>query len=246
MISRYDRGVLLKEFLPSVVMAVLSLLFILYGIVPGIKYIQEMFTTIRTVNTENTALKKKINVLVQFDPDTLSQYMTTLLSAVPADKAIASILTTIETVAIKNNVSVLDLTVVNPGSISTDAASMKVSNPKLGSNTIQITTSVDGSSDAVQAFITEIRKVRRLMRIATLTQTFTVSTASPSAKTNLMVEAFYAPLPQTLGSVETEVKPFSANEEQLISTIGNYPMEYEIFSSTGQIESGNKIDPFSF
>jgi len=238
----------MKEFLPSILMAVISIILVIYALIPGIKYIQKTWTEIETLTKENGVLKKKINTLSQFDEETLSAYMTTLLSAVPSDKSIASILMTIDSVAMKNNVALADLKVMNPGSISSDSASMKISNTKLGSNTIRIATSIKGTPENVFSFVSNIRKVRRLIRIATLSQTFQSSEASPSATTSLELEAFFAPLPKTLGKIESEIQPLSANEEQMITTMSEYPLEFESMGQggQGQVESGNKIDPFSF
>jgi hypothetical protein len=248
MITRYQRNNLIKEFLPSTVMILLMGLLIFYALIPGIQHIQEVFVSIDTVSKENVLLKKKVSALTQFDEGTISQYVNTLLSAVPADKSIASVLSTIDSVAAKNNVTIAELAVINPGSISTDSASVKISNSKLGSNTIKISTTISGSQQDTFSFLAMIRKVRRLMRIASLAQSFSSTTATQSARTKVELEAFYAPLPSTLGKIETEVKPLSANEEQMIKTMSEYPLEFVQAASTvqGQVESGNKIDPFSF
>lgn len=248
MISRYQRNSLIKEFLPSILMALFSVGLVVYALIPGIRSIQEIIISTDNVNKENRLLKKKVNTFAQFDEETLTQHVSTLLSAVPSDKSISSILTTIENVASSNRVMVSDLTVVNPGSISSDSASTKINNTKLGSNTIKISTSITGLKDDIFSFITNIRKVRRLIRIATMTQTFTSVDASSSAKLKLELEAFYAPLPITLGKIESEISPLSANEEQIITKISEYPLQFDNTQpiQQGQIETGNKIDPFSF
>jgi hypothetical protein len=248
MVSRYQRIVLIKEFLPSVLMAIVSLVLLFYAIIPGISHIQDLLRSSDTVNKENTVLKKKINILSSFDEETLGGYMSTLLSAVPADKSIASILTTIDSVAAKNNIMVTDLSILNPGSISSESASPKTSNTKLGSNTIRISAGIKGSETDIFSFISMIRKVRRLIRVATVSESYVGSESSPSASVKLDLEAFYAPLPKTLGKIEAEVLPLSANEELSVTKISEYPLEYNMVSSESQIqvESGNKIDPFSF
>jgi hypothetical protein len=248
MITRYQRNAIIKEFLPPAGMVLISFLLIFYALIPGVQHVRDIFISIDTTNKENAVLKKKVSTLTQFDEGTISQYVNTLLSAVPADKSIASILTTIDSVASQNNVTVMDLSIINPGSISSDAASMKISNSKLGSNTIKISTTINGSPQNTYSFLSMIRKVRRLMRISSVTQTFAVSTATQSARTKVELEAFYAPLPVTLGKIDAEVKPLSANEEQLMTTLSEYPLEFvnASQSETSQVESGNKIDPFSF
>jgi Tfp pilus assembly protein PilO len=245
MITRYQRTIVLKELLIPIVMGIISVSLFVYGIVPGIQNIQEMVVSMEQMRKESDAIRKKISVLNQMDESEIQNNVDILLSAVPADKQVATIFSTIETVAGEAGVLITDLTITNPGSISSDSGTIAKINPKIGSNSIAVSTGISGSYEHIQSFIQTIRHVRRLLRVSKINETFTGDSASPSGKMKVELEAFYAPLPKSIGKVTDELKPLSTNEEELLVKLNEYPLIVQNAIDTTTVITGSKTDPFS-
>jgi len=247
MITRYQRTVLIKELLIPTIMAVIAVVLIMYAVIPNIQRMQDIIVSIQATQNENDGIRKKIAALSALDEDTLRSHMQILLSAVPSDKSVATILSAIDNVSSEQSISVTDLAVSGLGSISTDSAgtAQKIDS-KLGSNTLPVSISVSGTFDQIIAFVGKIHSVRRLLRISGLNLSLFGGEASPTAKVKMSLEAFYAPLPKTLGKAADDLKPLSAGEEELLTKLSSFPLEgISTQLTSGTVVSGTKIDPFS-
>lgn len=215
----------------------------LFGIIPGVKSSLSMFEEMQTLGKEVEQLKRKNEILESFDLEILRQELSVALSAVPGDKSLPTLFTTIEGLTQQTNTTLTAMNLSSPGSISTVSAKIVSAEERLiGSGLLPISITIDGQLDNLKNFLTTSTTVRRLLRIRKVDILFLNET---TARASLSVDAFYLPLPQLIGKASDAISPMTPNEEELIARLGNFPLLVPpIIGSNTTLPQEPKSDPF--
>lgn len=227
--------------LPTLIYAA-SALVIYYGIIPGIKAVQRYYDESNRLAKDVVAIKKHVNVLQALDDDVLQRQVDILVAAVPTDKSLGTVLSTIDTAASQVGATLIGLIIKAPGSIATGSAlpAAKV-DPKLSQNTILSEINVNGTPEQINQFLDTLVKIRRLVRVSQANISYGEENV---VKTTLTVEGFYSILPEVLSKPTDEIVLLTAKQEDLIARLEAYPVIGQDFGPI-QLVPGDKTDPFS-
>ncbi len=233
-----------QEFTLLIVVGALSLAALGFGIVPLAKRTVALSRQLSSLTGDISLLRSKQAVLQAADEAVLRNNLLTLASAVPPDKSLSTVMTTLDYVSTNARVDVIDVTLSRPGSIATDSAKkLSADEAKIGSNLLPLSVTVRGPFDKVRSFLTTISIVRRLFRVRSLD----VSVNGTFAEARMELDGFYAPYPVSIGSVIQPISPLTDRETQIIAVIDQMPFasrEQEVVEATASV-SIRKSDPFS-
>lgn len=210
-----------KGMVASVGILLLSVVGVVYGILPASERMVELVERRRNLLQEVQVLNSKLAVLESADESTLRNSLLTLLSAIPADKSIPSIFTSVEQTALVSGVSIDTMTIGNPGSLATESA-QKQSNEekKLGSGIIAFAVSVNGTPGQIRDFLDQTVRVRRFLRVRYADLSFFSGT---NASLRAGLDTFWTPFPVSLGETASPVQQLTQSEEILMKTISALP-----------------------
>lgn len=195
----------------------------IFALVPALGTVQNIISELRTIADEADSLQKKLNTLNTLDEDTLRNQLTQVLSAVPAERSFPTIFETVEGVAAQTGVSVINMSLAGGATLATPStAQVSAADKKLGTRTIPFSVSINGSLAAVQEFIARIPKVRRLFRIRVFSISFPKD-ARPLT-VSIDMDAFYEPLPTTLGTAKVVLPTLTAADEEVVSKLTELPL----------------------
>lgn len=193
---------------------------ILVGVVPLVQKTIAMNTQLNSVSAEVDVLKNKVSVLESIDEVSMRNNVQILLSAVPSDKSLSTLLGTLDGLSAKTGVSVGSFTLAKLGSLATDSAQRVSANEQaVGGNILPFTINISGTFDQLRGFLAASVSVRRLLRIRTVDVAF-ATTASGSARTasaTLGMDTFYAPLLTTIGSVSQPLTPPTSTDDEIVA-----------------------------
>jgi Tfp pilus assembly protein PilO len=233
----------------SIGILIVSGLGFVLGVVPLLQNTITMNNEFNTLSAEVDVLKNKVSVLETIDEDTMKSNLQTLLSAVPSDKSLSTLLGTVDGLTAQTGVSVDNFSLSRLGSLATDSAQrLNADEQAVGSNILPFKISIAGSFDQVRAFFAAAVSVRRLVRIRTFDASFlktgTVSANMVSA--NVTMDAFYSPLASTIGSVRQPVTALSDTDNELIAKVAAMQLLVQPSSTLPPPSAGAaKSDPFS-
>lgn len=221
---------------------IFSLAGILLGVIPLAQKTLTLLESDQALSAEVKFLGSKAVILDTLDENTLRNIVLVLASAVPPDKSLPTVFTTINTVSGLSDVAITDLTLSNPGSIATASAKKLTSDEaKIGTNILRFSVSGVGSFSQVQTFLRSVVSVRRMFRM----QTMNLSISGDEVTFRLDFDAFYVPYPTTVGSTES-IAPFTDAQQKTISSVGALPLDSQTQESTisASVPSG-KSNPFA-
>ncbi len=236
-----------RKLIIGIIILIVSVCGIFFGVVPlGLQSI-ELQNSIVELTNQITILEEKTTILQSVDEDTLRGQLLTLTSVVPADKSLFSLFQTVDAVTSQIGVSVVDFSLVKPGSLATEsAARMTAEENAVGVNLLPFSLTINGAYDQMGAFFATAVNVRRLLRI----RSFDLSLDSSdivSARINM--DAAYAPLPVRVGAVTDAISPLGEKEEQVIIKAAAIPLMVRQPLTTGtpsvSSDTSGKSDPFS-
>lgn len=237
---------LLQQYRLFIIMGVSILLSaggFLFGVVPFARNVIAMQQSLRQMSQDIAALRQKTSVLSGLDETTLRNNLATLSSAVPADKSLETILSTIDGVSRETGVLLKDFQIVNVGSLSTESAKKRTKyEADIGSSVLDVLVTVDGSYPQVQEFLASVGSVRRLFHIVT----FNLSRSATTVGARITLRAFYTPYPSSVGSVLAPIADLSDEQQKVISQVSNMRLmsTATIVGEPGQEPVGVKSDPF--
>ena len=210
-----------KGMAVSAGMILISVIGVIYGIMPATQRILELADQRKNLAEEVQTLKTKRAVLESVDEGAIRNSLLILLSAVPSDKSIPSIFSTIEQTALVSGALIDTVAIANPGSLATESA-QKQSNEekKLGSGIIAFTVSVNGTPKQIRDFLDQVVRVRRSLRIRYADVSFFSGTKA-TLRTGL--DAFWTPLPASLGGTTSPVQQLTQSEESMMKTLSAMP-----------------------
>lgn len=215
---------------------------ILLGIVPLTQKTITLWQTVRTLSSDAELLRKKSEILLVLNEDELRQSVLTLASAVPPDKSLPSILTTIDTVSGQANIAISDVALTKPGSLATESAKKLTKDETIiGSNLLPFSVNGRGTFDEVKSFLSSVVVVRRLFRLRSMTLTM----GSSITDAHVELDAFYLPYPTTVGSVSS-ISNLTDAEQKTITSVSSLPLaSVTVVSTVSASFPTGKDDPFA-
>lgn len=238
-----------KNIVVSAVIFIIIIVGIMVGYFPAIQAIISMRTNAAEISKQLDVLRAKSQLLDSIDENTYKQYLQELALAVPTDKSLTSLFSTIDGLSEKTGVTFSDFTLSKPGSIATESAK-KQSNEekKVGSSFLPFTLTVTGTYEQIRKFVEASISVRRFFRIRSFSIVFT---SAEVISVQMGMDAYYAPLPTNLGSSQQAIEPLNAQDEAVINKIASLQvLSQQSPTEDGQQQSGTipttvREDPFS-
>ncbi len=236
----------------SAVVLIVSILGIVFGVVPTVQKTIAMNTQVRNISADVDVLKNKVSVLESIDEGSLRNSVQTLLSAVPSDKSVPTLLATLDGLSAQTGVAAGNFTLAKFGSLATESAKRVTADEEtVGGSILPFSINISGTLEQLRGYLASSVSVRRIIRVRTLGVSFgsAASEASGSADTvsaTLGMDTFYAPLPATIGSVSQPLEAVTSADEELIAKVAQMQL-MESTSLTLPAPSAGVIkpDPFS-
>ncbi|MCL4359671.1 type 4a pilus biogenesis protein PilO [Patescibacteria group bacterium] len=225
--------------------AILLLAFTVFfaGIVPGARAIITVLSDAGTASSQVAALSTKYQFLRGLDEATLRRNLNLLLTALPGDKSVPSILSTIDGVAAESGISVQGFEIASVGpTASGSAARQTVEERKIGSYLIPYSLVFLATPEETRKFFSAVTAVRRLSRV----KNFTLTVRDPETYyIHTELETFYQPLAAVIGSINAPLSPLTEQESTFLETLGKYPLmsQYAPAVETGSV-GGVTRNPF--
>lgn len=236
-----------RKLIVGIGIILVSLAGFFFGIVPlGLQSV-DLQNSIVQLSSDIAVLQQKRAILQSLDEETLRGQLLTLTSVVPPDKSLFSLFQTVDGVTSEVGVSVVDFSLVKPGSLATEsAARMTAEESSVGVNLLPLSLTINGSYEQMATFLTTAVNVRRLLRI----RSFDLSFENPDVISGqLNMDAAYTPLPARVGAVTDAISLLGEKEEQTISKAAAMPLmvrqSLTTVPSSDQGETAGKDDPFS-
>lgn len=204
----------------SAVMLTISLLTILFVVIPLGKRAVSLYTATGRIQEEVRQLTQKEALLTSLDEATLQEQRATVLSALPSEKAVPSLFAQMEQMAIVAGLGLTDIALSSVGPVASDvSAKLSPEEKAVGANIVPFLVSAEGNIDQVKNFFGLVSSVRRLLRIKNFSVTFN-ETASGLVRVDM--EAFYAPLPKTIGTISERVTSLSEDDDALLAKLAAF------------------------
>lgn len=235
-----------QELMVSVAMILVAIVGLIFGVIPAAQKVIALRSESMGVADEIAKLQTKETTLDAIDEQTFRNQLQQLVAAVPTDKSLPTVFSTIDALAQGSGVSVTDLTLDKPGKLASGSADQRTPEEvKIGSSLVPFSVTVAGSYDQIRGFLTQIVDVRRFFRV----RNFEISFADPAnTSVHLGMDAFYAPLASIQTTVDSALDPFTADEKRIIDLIEAMPLASfnpsGAQNATPQLET-TRTDPFS-
>ncbi len=229
----------------SIVLLIFCVVATFAALIPALQKMQEVYAEMQDLSSQTETLEKKLDTLTSLDEVTLRNQLTNVLSAVPGDRSFPTLFETIEGVAAQTGVGIMDVSIKAGSTLATPAAS-KVSEAekKIGTRTIPFSVTINGTMPAVEQFITLVSGVRRLLRV----RTFSIAFPEEARPLTVMVEmdAFYEPLPTSLGAVRAVLPTLTPEDEAVIAKLSQLPLIVQSSAALPPPLIGKvKVNPFA-
>lgn len=227
-------------------MILLSIAGFIFGIVPAVQKIAEIKNQSLQLSASVERLQTKLKLLDNNDEIALRDQLVALLAAVPSDKSLPTLFSTIDGLSSLTGVTVTELALTKPGSLATGSGTAITSEEKkIGSSLLPFTVTITGTFDQIHAFLAQIVAVRRFLRV----RNFEILYSNTTMLTvHLGMDAYYVPIRQFVGSVEAPLATFSEKDQQIISQVTAMPVvgvaESQAITPNSQTEPA-RTDPFS-
>jgi len=232
------------------VLIMISILFFFVGLLPAVRKSIAMVQELRVTKEEISRIQKKANLLSSLDQSELQKNAETLLWAVPSERSVPTLLSTIEGLAAKHDIFISEMMIEGISSLASNSGRLAV---KPEGNIITETLSLQGDLVQLRNFLFESTRVRRLMRIKDLTLSSLPKTNRIMAQ--LVIEMFYLPLPVSIGKPSDPLEPFSQRELETLGKIASFPIVYAsggapVFTNSAPVQGNvptepSVLDPFA-
>lgn len=200
------------------------------GVIPSVQKVWDIYSRIQELSHESEMLSTKLSNLNMQDEPSLRQQLAALISAVPTDKSLPTVFSTVEGVAAQAGVSIVSMSLSGDTALASGSAKKQTAQEKqIGARTIPFSVTIEGPLSSIQQFITLAPKVRRLLRI----RTFAISFPENDRPINiaLQMDAFYESSPTNLGKAGSLLPTLTDAEESIINTVSQLPL-----ANTAEIE----------
>ena len=236
-----------QEFFISGALIVVVIMGTIFGIVPMIQKILAIREDSVALSDSVQQLQSKETILENINDQTYRTELAALVSAVPTDKSLPTLFSTIDAVSASTGVTVAELSLDRPGTLASGSADKQTAEEKkIGSSLIPFSITVNCDYLQIHDFLAAVVNIRRFFRV----RNFNISFRDPSnISVHVGMDAFYAPLGSIATTIESPLEPFSPDETHIIKTIEDMPQPSALSSTgvsqpTAQSES-TRSDPFS-
>ena len=203
------------------VLLFLGVIALFVGLVPALQKSYTLIRDLQTLQDEMNGIQKKVTMLSALNQGEVERRSEDVLLAVPTDKSVSTLLSSVEAVAFKNGLSISDMSIEAIGSLATDSG---IQQTKPEGNTITETVSLRGTLIQLREFLSEVVRVRRLMTIKNMALTAIPKSMLMTAQ--LSVEVYYQPFPTTIGKATDPIEPFSQKEINTLDKVASYPVMF--------------------
>lgn len=216
----------------------------LFGVIPLIRKTIDVNKEYKVLSDEVFLLTKKASLLKSVDENEIRRNVNTLLTAVPSDKSLTTVLNTLDSVTVQTGVAAGSFSLAKPGSLASESAKRLSADEKaVGSNILPFTVSVQGSFEKIQAFLAMSTAVRRLLGVRTFSVSFT---GADTVSANVAMDAYYSPVSSSIGSVSHPVTMITNEENEIIGKVSAMPIHtLSSYTPLPPAAAGVKTDPFS-
>src|SRR3989344_3668757 len=206
----------------SLSIALGSLAVIIFILYPFGTHVYGLYDETQTLGGDVRDLGATASLLGSFEEKQLQTQLVSLVAALPLDKSLPSVFTTLEAVAAHTGLSVEDISLGNTGLLATEAAKLaSAEEKKLGVGIQPVVFSGVGKSSHLNAFLGEISSVKRLMRVNFFDASFS---EDDTVRVKMSLSGFYAPLSGgSKAGASATVTKLSAKETDALTTIVNMP-----------------------
>ena len=237
-----------QSFVISVVVIVFCTVALFVGLLPGVKKTIQLISETQTLRKTVATLAEKQRVLNALDMTVLTNYSRDAIAAVPADKSLGSLFSTVDALTAKESVTVTAVSLGSIGSVASDSAKkLSLEEQKIGVHIIPFSIIVEGPIDRVRNVVDQAVKIRRFFRVRSFDLIF--DTKSGVTKSTLSMDAYYVPDPKTLSKVTDALTTLTADEMEILDTVSAFPLltqESSEGSENAIIQSiPVTLDPFS-
>lgn len=244
--DRYIRRFLriYQGFVISGVILLFGTLGLVFAVIPGIRATRDLYDSLKAVERDTGALKGKLALLEALNEEDIRDRLILLVSAVPQEKSVPTVFSTIEGLSQQTGVSIIDLSLASPGTLASISATIRqsASEKKIGASALPFVLTASGTYDQIRGFVGKINAIRRIFDVTN----FDISiSATGVTQVRLALTAFYQPLPTKVGSVQAAVTPLSQKEEAILAKIVQYPDVSAGFTESLTPVTGGKRDPFA-
>ncbi len=230
---------------------IVVVLCVFFGLLPAVTKIKEMRASVSDLSSQVSVLQQKAAILESIDEETYKNYLADLALAVPTDKSLTSLFSTIDGLSRETGVTLSDFTLSRPGTIATESAK-RLSNDerKLGSSLLPFTLTVTGTYEQIRKFVEYAVSVRRFFRIRYFSISFDEKKETISV--HMGMDAYYAPLPTNLGSASQSVEGITQSDQSVIEKVmgmavlgreNDRPVQTDNWGTT--VPAAPREDPFS-
>lgn len=234
-----------QGFVVSGVVLLFGTVAIFFAVIPGIQATRDLYDNLKTVEKDIGTLGGKLQFLEALNEEDVRDRLILLVSAVPQEKSVPTIFSTVEGLAQESGASIIDVSLTSPGTLASMSASVRqsASEKKIGASTLPFTLTASGDYDQIRRFVGKINTVRRLFDVTS----FDISiNATGLTQVRITLTAFYQPLPTKVGAIQAPVTPPSQKEEAILNRLIQYPdMSRGALDTLTPVTSGGKRDPFA-
>lgn len=214
---------------------VITVILLLTVIFPQLQRQWYRFTLMQETQKDIQNLKEKQALLASFDQSELENTYKGMMSVLPKDKALGTMMSGIDKLATDYGMTLVSFSFDSVGSIGTQSATKKTAKKETTVySTVPITVTVEGTLTNIKNFLDSANRTRPLYLIKNFDLTFSPKDATFRSK--ILLDGMYLPLPKTLGSVSSSLTPFSDREVSIITKVTG-------FSEITRIENQN-VNPF--
>lgn len=196
---------------------------IIFAAIPSVQKIQEFIGMMSTLKQETVMFSRKLETLNILHEDELRDQLAQVLSAVPTDRSFPTLFETVEGVGAQTGVYIRSMNITGGTTLATPSASkVSAEDKKIGTRTVPFSVTVEGSLVTLEQFITISPRVRRLLRI----KSFSISFPKNESPVVISIEmdAFYEPLPISLGSAKATLSVLTDEDLAVINTLTQFPL----------------------
>ncbi|MFH0749855.1 MAG: hypothetical protein V1917_03000 [Candidatus Gottesmanbacteria bacterium] len=212
-----------QSFVVSGTVIVFCCIALFAGIIPGVTMTIRFFQETQSLRTLVKTLEEKKRVLDELDVDMLTSYAKAAIAAVPADKSLGSLFSTVDALTAREGVTVTAVSLGHVGSVATDSAGkLSVDEQKIGVNIVPFSIVIEGEINRVRNVVDQAVKIRRFFRVRSFDLLF--DTKSGITKSTLTMDAYYVPDPKQLGKVTDPLKTLSAEEIEILDKVASFPL----------------------
>ncbi|PIU03589.1 hypothetical protein COT44_02210 [Candidatus Shapirobacteria bacterium CG08_land_8_20_14_0_20_39_18] len=221
--------VLKSKQLTTFLIGLIVILFSYKLVLPKLTTALEIYRQIGVERTRLAILKTKTIDLQNLNEKELQDNNNLALKAVPPQKNVINVISSLDNLANQNGVLIDNLTISSGGKESTVSTQ--------GLNHYEFSLQVIAGIDQINTLMDKIKTSLPILTVKGLT------VDNIQQQTDLNIQTYYLNFPQTIGAVDTPVQKLTKDEEDSLKKLASYTAisELNIGSETG----GGKINPFS-